>query len=76
MITTAVVKKGGLYVPDLSEKIKLKTGTVLVDITILRNPVIKPKKKKRFNPSDFKGLISTMNLDKEIKRIRNEWDRL
>lgn len=76
MITTAIVKKGGLYITDLNDISKLKTKTVQVDITILDKPGMKPKKEKQFNPADFRGLISLKNLKKEIKRMRDEWDRL
>ena len=73
MITTAIVKKGGLYITDLNNINKLKTKTVQVDITILGKPAQSPKKKKQFNPEDFRGLINMKNLRKEIKRIRDEW---
>lgn len=76
MITTAIVKKGGLYISDFNDINKLKAKTVQVDITILEKPEIEPKRKKRFNPAEFRGLISITNLRKEIKRIRGEWDRL
>jgi len=76
MITTAIVKKGGLYITDLNDISKLKTKTVQGDITILDKPGMKPKKGKKFNPADFRGLISMKNLKKEIKRIRDERDRL
>ena len=76
MITTAIVKKGGLYITDLNDIKYLKTKTVQVDITILDKRGMKPAKKKRFNPADFRGIISIKNLDKQIKRIREEWDRL
>ena len=76
MITTAIVKKGGLYITDINNISKLKAKTVRVDITILEKPEAKPRKKKQFNPSDFRGLISVRNLKKEIKRIRDEWGRL
>lgn len=75
MITTAIVKKGGLYITDLDDIRKLKTKKVQVDITILEKPETKTKKKKPFNPSDFRGLISIKNLKKEINRIRKEWER-
>jgi hypothetical protein len=71
-----MVKKGGLYITDLNEIGKLKTKTVQVDITILENPAQEPKKKKQFNPADFRGLISIKNLKKEINRMRDEWVRL
>ena len=73
MITTAIVKKGGLYITDLNDIGRLKAKTVQVDITILEKQV---KKKKQFDPSSFRGLISIKNLKREIKRIRGEWDRL
>lgn len=76
MITTAIVKNGGLYITDLTDISKLKAKTVQVDITILEKPEIEPKRKKRFNPAEFRGLISNTNLTKGIKRIRGEWDRL
>lgn len=76
MITTAIVKKGGLYITDISNISKFKAKTVQVDITILDKPVAKPRKKKQFNPSDFRGLINIKKLKKEIRHIRDEWDRL
>jgi len=76
MITTAIVKKGGLYITDLNDISNLKTKTVQVDITILDKPEMKPKKEKQFNPADFRGLISMKNLNKEIRRIRDEWVRI
>ncbi|MBF8277376.1 MAG: hypothetical protein HW390_2449 [Candidatus Brocadiaceae bacterium] len=75
MITTAIVKKDGLYITDFNDVRKLKTKTVQVDITIIEKPAAKPKKKRHFNPADFRGLISITNLKEEIKRIRSEWDR-
>ncbi len=76
MITTAIVKKGGLYIPDVTDINRLNAKTVRVDITILEQSEIVPRKKRQFNPSNFRGLISIKNLKKEIKRIRGEWDRL
>lgn len=76
MITTAIVKKSGLYITGLNDISKLKTKTVQVDITILDKAEMKPRKGKKINPADFRGLISLENLKKEIKRIRDEWDRL
>ncbi|HAM49911.1 MAG TPA: hypothetical protein DCP92_04160 [Nitrospiraceae bacterium] len=75
MITTAIVKKGGLYIPDLKDINNLKAKTVQVDITILKKPEIKTQKKE-FRPENFRGLIRIPNLKKEVKRIRCEWDRL
>ena len=76
MITTAIVKKGGLYITDLDDMRKLKTKTVQVDITILRQPAAGSKRKKPFNPAEFRGLIKVPNLKAEIKRLRAEWDRV
>lgn len=77
MITTAIVKRGGLYITGLNDISKLKEKIVQVDITILDKPeTAKPKSKKQFNPSEFRGLISVANLRKEIQRVRGEWDRV
>lgn len=76
MITTAIVKNGGLYITDLNDISSLKAKKVKVDITILGQPEARPKKKKLFNPANYRGLLSIKNLKKEIKGIRTEWDRL
>jgi len=76
MITTAIVKKSGLYITDLNDISSLKSKKVKVDITILEQPRAGTKKKKKFNPSSFRGLLSLKNIKKEIKSIRAEWDRL
>ncbi len=77
MITTAVVKKGGLYISDFKDVSGLKAKTVRVDITILDQEETGPKKKKKkFNPSNFRGVICVKNLKREIKLMRGEWDRL
>jgi hypothetical protein len=36
------------------------------------------KKKKKFNPEDFEGIlnIDKRDIEKEIKRMRNEWERI
>ncbi len=38
---------------------------------------IQKKIKKRFNPDNYKGILSHLhlNVDKEIKKMRSEWKR-
>ena len=47
-----------------------------VEILIL--PLNEMKKKKKFNPKDFEGVLdlSQEEIDFELREMRNEWDRI
>jgi hypothetical protein len=48
-----------------------------VEVLILPLPERKKKKKKEFNPDDFEGIldIPADDIEKEIKNMRDEWER-
>lgn len=51
-----------------------------VEVLILPFHKMKPpsKKKKKFKPEDFEGIlnIDKKDIEKEIKRMRDEWERI
>ncbi len=49
-----------------------------VEVLILPLPEKKKKKKKEFNPDDFEGIlnIGAEEIEKEIKSMRDEWERI
>jgi hypothetical protein len=49
-----------------------------VEVLILPLPGKKKKKKKEFNPDDFVGILKldSDEIEKEIKSMRDEWERI
>ncbi len=49
-----------------------------IKIYIDNDEIVLPiKNKKEFNPSEYRGMLSHLNLDieQEIKNLRNQWTR-
>jgi predicted metalloenzyme YecM len=59
-------------------KIPVEFKDQKVEVLILPLPEEKKKKKKEFNPDDFIGVlkIDSKELEKEIKSMRDEWERI
>jgi hypothetical protein len=49
-----------------------------VEVLILPLPEKQGKKKKEFNPDDYEGIlnIDAEDIEKEIKSMRDEWERI
>jgi predicted metalloenzyme YecM len=49
-----------------------------VEVLILPLPREKKKEKKEFNPDDFIGILKmdSEEIEKEIKSMRDEWERI
>ncbi len=57
----------------LPEELRNKKVEILV-LPFNENEVYN-REKEIFKPEDFEGILKTVNLEEEIKTIRDEWER-
>ncbi len=55
---------------DLPEELQHKKLELLVF------PFVEKESSNEFDPEDFAGLLNIENLDREIKNMRDEWERI
>ncbi len=58
------------HVIDLPEEFQHKKLELLVF------PFVDKDCADQFNPDDFSGILHIENIDGEIKKLRNEWERI
>ncbi|MEA3361097.1 MAG: hypothetical protein U9R17_17055 [Thermodesulfobacteriota bacterium] len=71
MIAEAIIKNGGLFIPDVGKQIKIKKEKITIQFTILNDS---PKYKK--DPlTEAAGILKYRNIDplKYQKDLRDEW---